>query len=231
MDANGAQRAGDKTKYKQTLAEFFDLIPVVGPTLKFLLTHWGGLAIFFVFVGLVVGWGSVYIGKVPEFIVKKYRETASPPAAGPKPSSIGRHQIKTDDDLQPYLHPYLRLLQEEAVSARQNHLIDDFYLESYEGRVPDVKPGEAIPAFEWSFQTASDYDLSGLGLMFTKVDKVEYLRPLTITKENRHSVRVSIPQNKADDRLVVILRATWKGISRPISLNSIVESAVRQGGE
>lgn len=221
MDLNGAKEAEDNATRKQRVADFFGLIPGIGASLKFLFTHWGGLAIVFVIGGFGVGWGLVLVGQAPEFLIAKYRGTlvqpTAPPKVGPKPKRIDIAPIKTPDDLD----PYSRLLEAEDLAARNNHLIDDFVVASFEGKVRDVTPGDAIPAFEWVLEADSNFDLSGLGFELIKIGSAEYFRQLKMTKDTPTSVGFEVPQCNADDRLIVILRKSWKGKPEQTSLVSI----------
>ncbi len=203
---------------KEQLVESIKLLPVIGNPLAYLIKYWGIKELIFLLAGFIVGWGIVYFGKSPEFVIAVYRVTQPPPKIEPKPDHI---DYKVTENAPEWPQPYIFWLEQEGDDLKSQGLIQDYkmcFLNSKEID-PKSKANEwMFEKFTWELSTERDSEIKGYAFTLNKED---FSQLLASSKEKPASINFVVPAYQKGSKLFSIIRISWNQSNDPPSCESI----------
>jgi hypothetical protein len=214
------------TEHKEKIAGFCDAWWAPGKVIGWIIRHFGFVTLSFFVVGGVVGVllmaGVVWTGFAPRFLASRI-ETPNP-KAGSKPQNLEVASMVTQPE---WLQPFRNRLEAEGAKQKENQVIGGSLICPLMSDLSNGSGGPEllIPGFSLELSADRDCVLNGYGFRQTSAGLFEPI-PLSKQTEKPHSVILTIPHANSRDKLLLLLRVSWKPNAAPLRECSI-RSSVR----
>lgn len=176
---------------------------------------WGRGFLIALLIGFIISIALAFFGVLPDFLISGKYKGAVEEKPGVKPAHI---ELSSEDNLQDWLQPYTYWLEKEADDLKGKGLIKEYLVCSF---VSDELP--AAPQFEWVLKSSPDFELYGFAFRMAKDGTFQRLE---IGKDNPSSVHFLIKGAKKGDKLLAILRISWKQMLTPGTCKDMIRSIV-----
>lgn len=202
---------------------FVDFLKIftVGKALAFIMEKHGLAALVFFLLGIVVMGGIVWLGWAPNILVSTYKTESAEVKYAAKPTHLDLIAL---DPIPEWIQPYLSWLEQEGEAQLKEHAIAGHKECAFRGNV-STESGN-VPDFNWELRTERDTEINGFG--FKEADGM--FQPLVLSKSGQSTtpsvIRFSVAGARGGNKVISVLRLTWKQGDRSESCEEMLRSSV-----
>jgi hypothetical protein len=189
---------------KEKLGVVIEGIPVVGKIFKFfkaIFAFGGYRGIICLGIGFGLASLLIYLGLMPDFLIaEKYRH---PPVTEvrTKPTDIRVHLAEPVE----WLKPHVRWLEKEGDDLTGKNVIKGYMANAFESA--ELSP---TTEFNWMLEATPGFEINGFGFRLHNSGSSKFFEQLNAIKKAPKLLIVEVPKCEKGDRLVAILRVSWK---------------------
>ena len=192
-----SKEAANKGTLKSRIAGFVELIPFIGKPLAYVVKEFRLLEGVFIILAFLFGWGVVYLGYAPEFLIGSYRQSPPKVKLGDKPSSLNLSNIQNISD---WLRPYSYWLEKEADALQAQHKIQGYLVCASES-----SELSATPEYPLALKASPDYQISAWAFI---VNDDQAFKRLDVSSKDASTVRFKVPKVEQRYRLLTVVSIT-----------------------
>ncbi len=212
----------------QAFAGIIEKTPVVGAIFKLLKSIYAFAGVPGI-ICLVFGFGLasflVYLGQMPHFLIaEKYRassaKTSQPAEVRAKPTDVKVHSAKSID----WFTSHVYWLEREGDDLKGKNLIKDYMVNTVES-----EGLSATTKFNWVLEASPGFVISGWGFRVPNVGSSKFFEPLNAKRDSKtsDSISLEVPICEKGDRLLAVLRVSWKQDLKPTDFLSTFHSSIK----
>jgi hypothetical protein len=180
---------------------------------------WGWVPLLTAVLGFLVAAAMVQFGGFPNWVIAdKYKSLIEEQKPTSKPNSLDITEVQR---LQEWTQVYTYYLEREAQDLMAKGEIKDYMI-----CVVETKELSPFLAFDWVLSTSADYEVHGYGF---KLGQKETFQRLLVSKDEPRSLRFTVGESsRKGEKLLAIVRVSWKQSLASVACTDVLRSAVRQ---